>query len=166
MEYQKIINLLGNTPNQTTKFRIKKWVKINDDERGTYKSNGQIKFKTSKWKSSLCDYSDAYILVNRTITVAELVAGGGNNNKKITLKNCAPYTDSISEINNLEVNNVKDIDIIMLMYNLIECSDNYLKISGILWQYYRDEPSIANMVPLLILLVLIIRVNRLNINKK
>ena len=70
--------------------------------------------------------------MNRTITVAELVAGGGNNNKKITLKNCAPYTDSISEINNLEVNNVKDIDIIMLMYNLIECSDNYLKISGIL----------------------------------
>ena len=48
MEYQKIINLLGNTPNQTTKFRIKNWVKINDDERGTYKSNGQIKFKTSK----------------------------------------------------------------------------------------------------------------------
>ena len=62
MEYQKIMNLLDNTPNQTSKFRTKNWVEINDTTRGTYNKNNQIKFKASMLKSSLCDYSDAYIL--------------------------------------------------------------------------------------------------------
>ena len=61
MEYQKIINLLDNTPNQPTKFRTKNWVEINDDARVTYNTNSKIKFKTSMLKSSLCDYSDAYM---------------------------------------------------------------------------------------------------------
>ena len=63
MGYQKIINLLGNTPNQPTKFRVKNWVEINDDARGTYITNSQIKFKTSMLRSSLCDYGDVYIFV-------------------------------------------------------------------------------------------------------
>ena len=58
MEYQKIINLLVNTPNQPSKFRTKKWIKLNDKARKTYNANIQIKFKTSM--SSLCDCSDAY----------------------------------------------------------------------------------------------------------
>ena len=66
MEYQKIINLLDNTPNKPTKFRTENWVEINDDSRGTYNANSRIKFKTSTLKSSLSDYSDAYILVNGT----------------------------------------------------------------------------------------------------
>ena len=62
MEYQKIINLLGNTPNQPTKFRAKKWVEINNDARGTYNITSQIKFKTSMLKSSyviivMCTYT-------------------------------------------------------------------------------------------------------------
>ena len=69
MEYQKIINLLDNTPNQPTKFKIETYVEINDDARGTWNINSQIKFKTSMLKSSLCDYSDEYILVRGTITV-------------------------------------------------------------------------------------------------
>ena len=64
MKYQKIINLLDNTPNQPTKFRIKNWVEVNDDSRGKYNNNSQIKFKTSMFRSSLCGYSDAYILVS------------------------------------------------------------------------------------------------------
>ena len=64
MEYQKITNLLDNTPNQPTTFRTKNWVEINGDTRGTYNTNSQIKFKTSMLKSSLCDYSDAYIVVS------------------------------------------------------------------------------------------------------
>ena len=60
MEYQKIINLLENTPNQPTKFRTKKWVEINDKSCGTYNTNIQINFKTSMLRSSLWDYSDAY----------------------------------------------------------------------------------------------------------
>ena len=64
-----MINLSDNAPNKTTKFRTKNWVKINDDLRETYKSNSQIKFKTSMLKPSLCDYSDAYIHVKGTATV-------------------------------------------------------------------------------------------------
>ena len=75
MEYQKITNLLDNTPNPSTKFRTKIWVEINDDARGTYNSNSQIKLKNSMLKSSLHDFSDAYILTckwnydNRSISI-------------------------------------------------------------------------------------------------
>ena len=78
-------------------------------------------------KSSLSDYSDAYILVSGTITVTELAAGGGNNNIQVVFKNCAPFTDCISKINNTKKDNAKDIDVVMPMYNLIEYSDNYSK---------------------------------------
>ena len=70
MEYQKIANLLDdNKSNQPYKFRRKNWVEINDESRGTYNVNSQIKFKTTMLKSSLCDYSDAYILAKGTITI-------------------------------------------------------------------------------------------------
>ena len=71
MEYEKIINLLDNTSNQPSKFRTKNWVEIIDDSGGMYNTNSQIKFKTSMLKTSLCDCSDAYILVRKTITAAE-----------------------------------------------------------------------------------------------
>ena len=67
MEYQKIINLSDNTPNQLTKFRTRNLAEINDDSRGTYNTNSLIKFKTSMLRSSLCDYSDTYIFVKGTI---------------------------------------------------------------------------------------------------
>ena len=82
MEYQKIINLLENTSNLATKFRTKKWVEINDESRGTYKQDDQIRFKSSMLRSSLCDYSDANILVKRTITVAQETAAAPNNDNK------------------------------------------------------------------------------------
>ena len=83
MEYQKIINLLDNTPNQPNKFRTKNWVEINYESCGTYNTNSQIKFKTSMLRLSLCDYSDEYILVSGTVTVAALAAGGANNNIQV-----------------------------------------------------------------------------------
>ena len=95
-------------------------------------------------RSSLCDYSDAYILVIGTITVIELAVGGGSNNIQVLFKNCAPFTNCKSEINNTQIDNAKDIDIVMSMYNLIEYSDSYSKISGSLWQYYRDEAALAD----------------------
>ena len=82
MEYEKIINLLDNTPNQPTKFRTKNWVEINDESHGTYNANSQIKFKTSTLRSSLCDYSDVCILVSATITVAHTGAAENPNNRK------------------------------------------------------------------------------------
>ena len=62
MEYQKIINLLDNTSNQQSKFRTKNWIEINDESRGMYNVNSDIKFKATMLKSSLGDCSDAYIL--------------------------------------------------------------------------------------------------------
>ena len=71
MEYQKIANLIDDASNQPSKFRIRNWVEINYESRGTYNVNSQIKFKTTMLKSSLCDYSDAYILVKGKITITE-----------------------------------------------------------------------------------------------
>ena len=146
MEYQKIANLIDDTSNQPSKFIIKNWVEINDESRGTYNVNSKIKFKTTMLKSSLCDYSDAYILVKGTITIngtgADAAARQADERDKVVaIKNCAPFTNCISEINNSQVGNAKDIDIVMPMYNLIECSDNYVKTTGSLWQYFRDEPD-------------------------
>ena len=75
------------------------------------------------------------------ITLAE-DAAANNANKKVIFKNCAPFTNCISEINNTQVGNTKDIDIVMRMYNLIEYSDNYAKTSGSLWQYCLDKPAL------------------------
>ena len=67
----------------------------------TYNFNSQIKFKTTMIKSSLCDYSDAYIVVKGTITVNNTAAKKVNNtNKKVIFKNCVLFTNCISEINN------------------------------------------------------------------
>ena len=74
-------------------------------------------------KSSLCDYSDAYTLVKGTISANNTAANGAaaiNTNKKVIFKNCAPFTNCISKINNTQIGKAKDIDIIMPMYNLIE----------------------------------------------
>ena len=99
-------------------------------------------------KSSLRDYSDTYILVKGTITIT----GAGDDaaarqaderDKGVLFKNCVPFTNCTSEINNTQVDNAKDIHIVMPMYNLIEYSDNYAKTSGSLWQYYRDD-NLAN----------------------
>ena len=145
MEYQKIANLIDDASSQPSKFRTKKWVEINDESRGTYNVNSQIKFKTTMLKSSLSDYSDAYIIVKGTITFNNTAADDAdadNTNKKVIFKNCAPFTSCISEINKTQVDNAKDIDIIMPMYNLIEYSDNYAKTSGSLWQYCKDIPAL------------------------
>ena len=145
MEYQKIANLIDDdTRNQSSKFRTRNWVEINDESRGVYNVNSQIKFKTTMLKSSLCDYSDAYILVKGTVSVNNTAAQGAavnNTNKKVMFKNCAPFTNCTSEINNTQIDNAKDIDIVMLMYNLIEYSDNYAKTTGSLWQYCKDIPA-------------------------
>ena len=145
MEYQKIINLLDNASNQPSKFRTKNWVEISDESRGTYNTNTRIKSKTTMLKSSLCNYSDAYILVKGKVTVnntAAADADANNTNKKVIFKNCASFTECISRINNTQVDDAKCIDIIMLIYNLIEYSDNYSKTSRSLWQYCKDISAV------------------------
>ena len=114
MEYQKITNLLDNPSNQPSTFRIKNWV----DSEGIHNANKQIKFKTTMLKSSLRDYSDAYMHVKGTTVVDDTSAADAatnNTSKKVIFKKCAPFTNWISEINNLQIDNAKDIDIVMPM---------------------------------------------------
>ena len=120
MEYQKIMNLLDNTSNQLSKFKTKNWIEINDH------TNSDIRFKTTM--PSLCDYGDAYILVKGKIKIAGAVADAAarqadERNKTGIFKNCVPFNNR--KISNTEINNAKDIDIVMPIYNLIEHSDNY-----------------------------------------
>ena len=136
MEYQEIINLLDNTPNQLSKFKTKNWIEINDQSRGVYNVNSDIRFKMLK--SSLYNYNDAYILVKGEITINVVGADAAarqadETDKGVISKNCTPFINCKSEINNTELDNAKDIDIAMPMYNLIEYSDNYSKTSENLW---------------------------------
>ena len=66
-------------------------------------------------------------------------AAAPNNKKNIIVENCIPFADWISEANNTQVDDAKDIDVVMPMYNIIEYSDNYSKTTGSLWSYYSDE---------------------------
>ena len=93
-------------------------------------------------RSDLCDYSDAYIVVKEIITVS--VTDGANNirdkkNRPLRFKNDVPFISCISKINGVSIENAKDLDIVMPMYNLLEYSKNYSKTSGSLRNYYRDE---------------------------
>ena len=108
MQYQTIINLLDNTPNQPSK----NWVEINDRSYRAFSTGSQIKFKMSR----LCDCSDVYILVKGDMTVTNrgTAAALNNRNKKVICKNCAPFADCISEINK-EIDHAKDIDVVMPM---------------------------------------------------
>ena len=147
MEYKKIANLIDDASNQSSEFRTKNWVGINDESRETYNVNSQIKFKTTMLKSSLCDYSNVYILVEGTIAVNNTAAAGANannTNKKGIFKNCAPFTNCVSEIINTQVDKANNIDIVIPVYNLIEYCDNYLKTSESLWQYCEDITAINN----------------------
>ena len=115
MEYKKIIYLLDDRTIQPSKSRIENWVEINDELRRTYNADSDIKFKTWMMRSSLCDYSDAYIHIKltklthirirvpNTATNAALI---NDSNKKIIFKNCAPFTNCISEINDTQVADV------------------------------------------------------------
>ena len=128
MEYQKMANLLDNVSNQSSKFRTRNWVEINNEARRKHTGNS-IKFKTTMLRSNLCDYTDPYMLLNETITIT----GEGHDNaakqldgrnKGVAFKYCVPFTKFIRRTNNTEIDNAKDIDIVIPMCNLIEYSDN------------------------------------------
>ena len=147
MEYQKIANLLDSASNKPSKFRTRNWVEINDDIRGAYSPNKQIRFKTAMLRSSLCNYSDAYILVKGNIPVNNTAAEGAaanNTNKKVVFKNCAPFPNCISKINNTQIVNAEYIDTVIPMYNLREYSGNYSKTSESLWQDCKQIPAVDN----------------------
>ena len=101
MEYQKIANLLNDRSNKPSTFRTRNWVEINHDIRDAYSPNKQIRFKTAMPRSSLCDYSNAYILAKGNIAVNNTAGAGAaanNTNKKVIFKNCVPFTNCINKI--------------------------------------------------------------------
>ena len=122
--------MLDNTENEYSKFATKKWYIIDSN----YSHQNLIRFLTNSLKSSLCDYSDAYILVTGNITVT-----GGDNNTKVAFKNCAPFEKCRTEINETFVDEADIINITMPLYNLIEYSDIYSNTSGSLWNFKRDK---------------------------
>ena len=94
METQKIVNLLSGSSNENSKFATKKWYVIDSESKGVYSHENEIKFLTNSLELSLCDYSDAYILVTGNITVS-----GGDDNIKVAFKSCAPFEKCRTEIN-------------------------------------------------------------------
>ena len=144
MENQKIINLLNKSDTNSRHVATKKWYIINDENNTNYgvdKDTGAnnpdtIKYDTRVLKPNLCDYAEAYILVDGTIRAA-----GAVNATRLALKNCAPFTKRNLEINDEHVDTAENLDIVMPMYNLLEYSDNYQDSSATLYQYKRDEPS-------------------------
>ena len=120
METQKIVNILNDPNNETSKFATKKWYVIDSEAKGNYLPDNEVKFLASSLESSLCDYSDAYILVTGNINIT-----GGDNNTKVAFKNCAPVKKYRTKIKETFVDDAEHINIAMPVYNLIEYSDNY-----------------------------------------
>ena len=133
MEYDKINNLLDRESEHLSKFVTKNYVEVNSLS-NTYNENKSIRFKTPMLRSDLCDYADAYILVNGTIT------GAGNQprarkNRPLILKNNAPFVSRITRIINELIEDADNLDIVMPIYNLLEYSKNYRKTTGSLYNY-------------------------------
>ena len=156
MEYDKINNLLrseelgsaiDSESENLSKFVTRDYIRVNSLS-NTYNENKSIRFKTPMLRSDLCDYADAYILVNGTITVT---ANAGANNirdkktRKLILKNNAPFVSCITRIDGELIEDADDLDVVMPMYSLLEYSKNYRKIIGSLYNYYRDELTNDNI---------------------
>ena len=150
METQEIVNLLNGSDNENSKFGTKKCCFIDSESKGNYSHENSIKFWTTSLESNLFDYSDAHILARGSIIVTRTIAAaaaGGNAQRKqplnattqVVFKNCAPFEDCRTEINDTFVDYANFINITMPMYNLIEYSDNYSDTSGSLWDFKRDE---------------------------
>ena len=134
MEIHKIVNLLNGSDNKNSKFATNKWYIIDIESNGNYSHHNPIKCLTKSIESSLCDYSDAYILVTGNINVT-----GGNNNANVAFKNCAPFAKCSTEIDGTLVDEADFINVTMPMYNLIEYCDHYSDTSENLWNFKRDE---------------------------
>ena len=143
MEFKKIVNFLDTAfdNKDLPKFVTKKWIEVYDQLEKNYNPNKEIRIKTSMLRSDLCDYSDAYIIVKGTFTIVR--PNGAKRNKAVTFKNNAPFINCISKINVVKIDNAEDLDVVMPMYKLLEYSKNYKKLTGSLWNYYRDEITIT-----------------------
>ena len=141
MEFQKIASFLDTASDDKylPRFVTKKWIEVNDRSGENHNVSKEIRIKKSMLRSDLCDFSDVYIVLKGTITVTD--PNNAKRNKAVAFNNNATFINCISKINGVKIDNAEDLDVVMPMYNLLEYSKNYRKTTGILWNYYRDEPS-------------------------
>ena len=141
MESQKIVNFLDATSDDKDLLSVvtKKWIEVYAQSGINYDTNKEIRIKTPMLRTNLCDFSDAYIVVKRDITVTE--PNNARRNKSVVFKNNAPFINCTSKINGVQTDNAVDLDIVMSMYSSLEYSKNYRKTAGSLWKFHRDEPS-------------------------
>ena len=142
MKFQEIANFLNTAPDDKDlpRFVTKKWIEVYDQSEKNYSPNKEMRIKTSMLRSDLCNFSDAYIVVEEDIPL-EGDNDANKQNKNLAFKNNAPFINCISKINGIKIDNAEDLDVVMLMYNLLEYNKSYRKTTGSLWNYYRDEPS-------------------------
>ena len=146
METQKIVNLLNGSDNEYEKFATKKWYVIESNSKSNYSEHEPIKRLTKSLESSLCDYSDGYILITGNIIVTRTIAGNPvrrkqvlNATAQVVFKNCVPFKKGSTEINGILVDEADFINITIPMYNLIEYSNSCSDTSGSLWDFKRDK---------------------------
>ena len=139
MEYQiKNVNLLdAASDNDLPRFVTKKWIEDHDQSGGNYSVNKEVRIKKRMLRADLCDYSDADIVLKGVVTVTN--PDNIKRNKSVAFKNNAPFINWISKINNVLIDNAKDLAVVMPMYNFLEYSKNYRKTKSSLQNYYADE---------------------------
>ena len=142
MGYNKITNLLGKLDkDEIPKFTTIKWIEIFYQSNGTYNKNKDIRFKTNQLRNDLCDLNEAYIVVTGKITTTN--PGNDDNvyNRKVSLKNSAPFFNCTLKINSQLIENASGLDIVIPMYNLLYYSKSFRKTTGSFWNYYPDMPK-------------------------
>ena len=137
MAHQKVLNLLNEA--NDSKFAKRKWNIATDNSKANYDAVNEITFNTEVLKSNLCDYNDAYILLRGNITII------GHQVTQVAFKNCALFTKCVTKITGTTIDDAEDLDLVMLMYNLLEYSSNYSETTGSLWFYSKGEVTHFNI---------------------
>ena len=133
MEHQKTLNLLNDANNY--KFVTRKWNTVNDNSNLNYAAANEITYNKEIQKSNLCAYNDAHVLVTGDITVLTAPA------TQVAFKNCLQFTKCITKTDGTTIDGAEDLDLVMLMYNLIEYNSNNSETKGSLWFYSKDKAT-------------------------
>ena len=129
MEHQEILNMLNEA--NDSKFVTRKWKIVNDNSKSNYGAGNEIIYDTEVFNSNLCDYNDPYILIRGDIIIK------GDQ---------APFIKCLREIDETTIDDAEDLDLVMLMYNLIEYNSNYHETTESLWIYSKDEATSFNLI--------------------
>ena len=135
MEHLEILNLLNEENN--SKFMTRKWNFVNGQSNANFDAGNEIIYNIKIFRSNLCGYNNAYILVKCDITVTEAPAA------QVLLKFCAIFTECTKKIDGTTINDVDDLDLAIL-YNLTEYSSSYSETTGCLWFYFKDKVTNFN----------------------